>query len=90
MLATLTRMLALELAPNITVNAVAPGLILPPPGADESYLTTNAQRLPLQRHGGPRDIAEAIVYLVRSDFITGQVIYVDGGRHLLGYGQVSS
>jgi pteridine reductase len=85
MLATLTRMLALELAPSITVNAVAPGLILPPPGADESYLTTHARRLPLQRHGGPRDIAEAILYLVRSDFITGQVIYVDGGRHLQGY-----
>ncbi|MGH8217912.1 MAG: SDR family oxidoreductase [Steroidobacteraceae bacterium] len=85
MLATLTRMLAMELAPSITVNAVAPGLILPPPGANESYLTTHAHRVPLQRHGGPRDIAEAIVFLVRSDFITGQVIYVDGGRHLQGY-----
>jgi pteridine reductase len=87
MLATLTRMLALELAPGITVNAVAPGLILPPPGADESYLTAHARRLPLKRHGGPRDIAEAIVFLVRNDFITGQVIYVDGGRHLQGYGR---
>ena len=86
MLATLTRMLALELAPGITVNAVAPGLILPPPGADASYLTNHARQLPLQRHGGPRDIAEAIVFLVRNDFITGQVIYVDGGRHLQGYG----
>lgn len=85
-LATLTRMLALELAPSITVNAVAPGLILPPPGTDESYLTANAHRVPLQKHGGPRDIAEAIVFLLRSDFITGQVIYVDGGRHLQGYG----
>lgn len=85
MLATLTRMLALELAPGITVNAVAPGLILPPPGADESYLTTHAHQVPLQRHGGAGDIAEAIVFLVRSDFITGQVIYVDGGRHLHGY-----
>ena len=85
MLATLTRMLALELAPSVTVNAVAPGLILPPPGADESYLTTHAHRLPLKRHGGARDIAEAIVFLVRNDFITGQVIYVDGGRHLQGY-----
>jgi pteridine reductase len=85
-LAMLTRMLALELAPSITVNAVAPGLILPPPGADESYLTRQAYRVPLQRHGGPRDIAEAIVFLLRSDFITGQVIYVDGGRHLQGYG----
>jgi len=85
-LATLTRMLAMELAPSITVNAVAPGLILPPPGADESYLTKHALRLPLKRHGGPADIAEAILFLIRNDFITGQVIYVDGGRHLQGYG----
>lgn len=81
-LAELTRMMALELAPDITVNAVAPGLILPPPGADESYLVSHARSLPLRRHGAPRDIAEAIVFLLRSDFITGQVIYVDGGRHL--------
>ena len=87
MLATLTRMLALELAPSIAVNAVAPGLILPPPGADASYLTTHAHRLPLKRHGDPHDIAAAIVFLVSSDFITGQVIYVDGGRHLQGYGR---
>lgn len=84
-LAALTRMMALELAPNVTVNAVAPGLILPPPGADEGYLRSHAGRLPLRKHGGPRDIAEAIVFLIRSDFVTGQVIYVDGGRHLEGY-----
>jgi len=85
-LAELTRMMALEFAPDITVNAVAPGLILPPPGADENYLLSHASGLPLQRHGVPRDIAEAIVFLLRSDFITGQVIYVDGGRHLGEYG----
>jgi pteridine reductase len=85
-LAELTRMMALEFAPDITVNAVAPGLILPPPGADESYLVSHARGLPLQKHGAPRDIAEAIVFLLRSDFITGQVIYVDGGRHLGEYG----
>ena len=84
-LAELTRMMALTFAPRVTVNAVAPGLILPPPGADESYLESHSHALPLQRHGGPRDIAEAIVFLLRSDFITGQVIYVDGGRHLQGY-----
>lgn len=81
-LAELTRMMALELAPNVTVNAVAPGLILPPPGADEGYLVNHARALPLQRHGAPRDVAEAILFLLRSDFITGQVIYVDGGRQL--------
>lgn len=84
-LAELTRMMALMFAPDVTVNAVAPGLILPPPGADESYLVSHSHALPLQKHGGSRDIAEAIVFLLRSDFITGQVIYVDGGRHLQGY-----
>jgi|SRR6185437_7231777 len=88
-LAALTRMMALELAPRITVNAVAPGLILPPPGADESYLSSHADLLPLQKHGGPADIAEAIVFLLRSDFITGHVLYVDGGRHLLDQVQSS-
>src|SRR5512146_271015 len=58
-LAELTRMMALELAPSINVNAVAPGLILPPPGQDERYLEDHAHLLPLQRHGHPRDIAEA-------------------------------
>lgn len=84
-LAELTRMMALAFAPRVTVNAVAPGLILPPLGADESYLESHSHALPLQRHGRPLDIAEAIVFLLRSDFITGQVLYVDGGRHLQGY-----
>ncbi len=82
LLAVLTTMCAREFAPDITVNAVAPGLILPPVGKDESYLDRLAQALPLKRHGGPNDIAEAVLYLLRSDFVTGQVIYVDGGRHL--------
>ena len=54
-------------------------------GEDESYLGHHARAPPLQRTGSPRDIAEAIVFLIRSDFITGQVIYVDGGRRLQGY-----
>jgi pteridine reductase len=84
-LAAMTRMMALEFAPNITVNAVAPGLILPPPGKDESYLQNLLHTVPLQRHGEAQDIADAVVFLVRSDFITGNVIYVDGGRHLHEY-----
>lgn len=84
MLMTLTSMLALELAPNLRVNAVAPGLILPPEGKDESYLRDLAQTNPLQTCGGPDDIVEAVLFLVRSDFVTGQVLYVDGGRHLKG------
>ncbi len=83
-LLTLTRMLALELAPQVTVNAVAPGLILPPAGQDDSYLQKLAHTNPMQCHGNPEDVAEAVVYLLQSRFITGQIIYVDGGRHLKG------
>jgi NAD(P)-dependent dehydrogenase (short-subunit alcohol dehydrogenase family) len=85
-LAAMTKMMALEFAPDITVNAVAPGLILPPPGKDESYIKNLVHTVPLQRHGGPQDIADAIAFLVKSEFITGEVIYVDGGRHLHEYG----
>jgi pteridine reductase len=81
---TLTKMLSLELAPHIRVNGVAPGLILPPPGKDETYLEQQKQTNPLHRIGSLDDITEAIVFLLRSDFITGQVIYVDGGRHVKG------
>jgi NAD(P)-dependent dehydrogenase (short-subunit alcohol dehydrogenase family) len=84
-LAVVTRMTALDFAPDITVNAVGPGLILPPPGKDQSYLDRLVDTVPLKRHGDPEDIADAVVFLVKSDFITGQVIYVDGGRHLKEY-----
>ena len=89
-LAAMTQMMALEFAPDITVNAVAPGLILPPPGKDESYIENLVHTVPLKRHGGPQDIAEAIAFLVESDFITGTVIYVDGGRHLHEYSNGSN
>jgi len=85
MLLTLTRMLALELAPDIAVNAVAPGLILPPAGEGEDYLKKLAHCSPLQRHGDPEDVVEAVLFLLASRFITGQVIYVDGGYHMKGH-----
>jgi len=84
LLATLTTMTALQYAPGITVNAVAPGLILPPEGKDDSYLENLAKSLPLKRHGGLADITRAVLFLLESEFVTGQVIYVDGGRHLIG------
>jgi pteridine reductase len=83
-LLTLTYMLALELGPNVAVNAVAPGSILPPPGQSEVYLMKLAHANPLSRIGSPMDIAEAALFLLRSRFITGQVIYVDGGIHMKG------
>lgn len=84
MLLTLTRMMAREFAPRIRVNAVAPGLILPPEGKDERYVDDLAHTLPLQRRGDAADVTAAVVFLAESPFITGQVIYVDGGRHLEG------
>jgi NAD(P)-dependent dehydrogenase (short-subunit alcohol dehydrogenase family) len=82
MLADLTNIMALKFAPDVTVNAVAPGLIIPPPGKDEAYLDKLAESLPLKRHGDPQDVADAVLFLLKSEFITGQVIYVDGGRHV--------
>lgn len=84
MLFSLTRMMAAEFAPRVRVNAVAPGLILPPPGKDESYLASLAATNPLNRYGGPSDVTEAVLFLVQGRFITGQVIYLDGGRHMTG------
>lgn len=81
---TITRMLALELAPAIRVNAVAPGLILPPPDRDNAYLEKLARNVPLQRHGSAEDVVRAVMFLLESDFVTGQVIFLDGGQHLRG------
>lgn len=75
----LTRCLARALAPEITVNSVAPGMIsFPGEPPDEGYV----RRAPLGRTGQPEDIAGAVVFLAKSEFITGQVIVVDGGRTL--------
>lgn len=84
MLHTLTRILAVELAPGIRVNAVAPGLVLPPEGKDEAYLAGLAHSNPLQAYGGEAGVREAVLFLLRSGFITGQTIFVDGGRNLRG------
>lgn len=84
MLHSLTRILAVELAPGIRVNAVAPGLVLPPVGKDEAYLAGLAHTNPLQSYGSEAGVREAVLFLLRSGFVTGQVIYVDGGRNLRG------
>ncbi|MBN1697054.1 MAG: SDR family oxidoreductase [Spirochaetales bacterium] len=80
----LTRMMAVEFAPHVTVNGIAPGLILPPPGEDISFLEKMKHTNPLNRHGGPADIVDTALFFLESSFITGQVIFVDGGRHLKG------
>lgn len=79
----LTEALALELAgDNILVNAVAPGPILAPPGTTTDEAEKVEQATPLGRWGGEIEIAKAILAFLDSDFITGETIRVDGGRHL--------
>lgn len=85
-LAAFTQSAALALAPRFTVNAVAPGPVLPPPGKSASYLKDHAGRIPLRRRVSPEDIARAVVYLVTNPSVTGQILFVDGGQHLLGEG----
>lgn len=78
----LTESLALELAPDILVNAVAPGPALPPPDMTSEEQEAVVKATPLRRWGGPVEMARAAVFLVETDFITGECIRVDGGRHL--------
>jgi len=78
-----TKLSAIHLAPNIRVNAIAPGLILPPADKDEAYLHELAEKIPLKRTGSMLEILKAVRFLLDSQFVTGQVLYIDGGDHLL-------
>ncbi|HVE86355.1 MAG TPA: SDR family oxidoreductase [Myxococcales bacterium] len=82
-MAALTRCLALELAPAVRVNGVAPGAILPPESMDAAALEALRANVPQQRFGGPEDLARTVLFLLAGPaFITGQIIAVDGGRTL--------
>jgi NAD(P)-dependent dehydrogenase (short-subunit alcohol dehydrogenase family) len=79
----LTEALALELAAdNILVNAIAPGPIVAPPGTSDEEAEAVERATPLGRWGGEEEIAKAVLALLDSDFITGETIRVDGGRHV--------
>jgi len=79
----LTEALALELAADqILVNAVAPGPIVAPPGTSAEEIAAVEQATPLGRWGGEAEIARAVVFLCQTDFVTGETVRVDGGRHL--------
>jgi NAD(P)-dependent dehydrogenase (short-subunit alcohol dehydrogenase family) len=80
----LTEALALELARDqILVNAIAPGPILPPPDMDPAETAAVARATPVGRWGGEEEIAKAVLALIETDFMTGETVRVDGGRHVL-------
>ena len=78
----LTESLALELAPKILVNCIAPGPILPPKNTTPLQNRKVLEQTPLKRWGGPQELAKAVMFFLESDFVTGECLRVDGGRHL--------
>jgi pteridine reductase len=80
----LTKVAARSLAPRVRVNAVVPGTVLPPPGTPDEEVRRLAKRAPLERIGSPADVAGAVLYLARAEFVTGTVLPVDGGRSIAG------
>lgn len=82
-LVALTKVLALEWAPAIRVNAIAPGTVLLPDDADDAKRQWAVERSALKRIGSPDDVARTIRYLIEEDFATGAVYFVDGGRALV-------
>jgi glucose 1-dehydrogenase len=80
---TFTKAAAEALAPRIRVNGVALGAILPPPGEDSAYLKALASEIPVERVGGTEPVVEAVLFLIRNHFVTGEVVRIDGGAHLM-------
>ena len=78
----MTRHLARQLAPRIRVNAIVPGAVMPPEDWEEESQAEFAASTALRRIGTPADVAGAVEYLLGATYVTGQVLFVDGGRHL--------
>ncbi|WP_367607450.1 SDR family NAD(P)-dependent oxidoreductase [Legionella sp. W05-934-2] len=82
-LASLTQYLALELAPFVRDNAIAPGPVLPPEEYSLDMQMKSAERTLLKRWGQPDDVAKAVLYLADADYMTGDIMFVDGGSHII-------
>lgn len=78
----LTRVAARSLAPDVRVNCIVPGTVLPPEDYTREQIETSIERTALKRIGSPDDVVEALLFLIRSDFATGSIVTVDGGRTL--------
>jgi pteridine reductase len=84
MLYGITRASAIELAPRVRVNAAAPGLVLALPNAPDTLPDKASRAAPLGRTGSPEAVVDTVLFLLKSNFITGQVIFTDGGRNMRG------
>ncbi|QPJ61923.1 MAG: SDR family oxidoreductase [Candidatus Nitronauta litoralis] len=79
-LAHLTKLAAVEWGETVRVNGIAPGLILPPQGQGPEYMEKNKGNVPMNRHGSVDDLAKALDYLLDSEFVNGEILFVDGGE----------
>lgn len=86
-LAEFTRLAAVELAPDIRVNGIAPGVVLPASVRSQDYIDWRIQGIPLKQQGGGDNIALALQYLLTNKFVCGQILFVDGGESLTNTGQ---
>ncbi|SFJ31644.1 SDR family oxidoreductase [Planctomicrobium piriforme] len=82
-LVALTKLLAQELGPQVRVNGIAPGAILPPPGQAAEVFERRGRLNALKRVGSPDEIVRAVQYLLTADFVTGEILHVTGGEELL-------
>ena len=77
-----TKMAALELSPKIRINAIAPGVTLPPEDEDENYLNNLAQNIPMKKPGGIEPILQSVDFILENNHLTGQLLFADGGENL--------
>ncbi len=82
-LANFTTISAKELSPSIRVNAIAPGYIIPPDEESGEYLTKRPESIPLKRKGEVEEILKGLEFLIENHFVTGQILFIDGGDHLI-------
>lgn len=86
-LAEMTKLAALELAPAVRVNGLAPGVVLPASVRTQEYIDWRIEGIPVKRQGNTNNIAQALHYLLDNNFMCGQILTVDGGESLINTGQ---
>ncbi|MFC7368885.1 MULTISPECIES: SDR family oxidoreductase [Vreelandella] len=81
-LADMTRMAALEFAPRLRINGIAPGVVLPASQRTSDYIQWRIEGIPVQHQGSPTHLVQALHYLMDNDFVAGQILFVDGGESI--------